>query len=197
MKNHHRWTTVVVLLLALAAFLIGYHDWWRGKPPSLPVLSECLALAGIVGVALALALGPWRRLIGRGDLAWRRPLGVVGAALIAAHVAVQAVLLRSSSPPAWYLAHPLRALTGGIAFALVLALASTLPERRPRLHAWGWVVLAAMLVHIELPVRMQGWLRWFATWNYPAPPSTMLWILLALAVLGLRLSDAWTRPRTP
>jgi len=200
------WALAFVYCAAFGGFMLVYHDLWRNKTYSLGTFNEAMALAGLWGLASALALGPVYRLTGRGyDLCrLRRPLGILGALLGIAHGLVTLLVLNGTYDWAYYAKH-LDCLTLGIAAALLLAaLAVTSTqaavqrlgdERWTRFQKWGWVALAVVAVHFLILGKPTAWWKWYQTRDLPAPPGTFVVTVVAVLALILKAADAWRPPR--
>lgn len=197
------WGVALFTCAAVAAFMVGYHDWWRNKPWSLVVAHEVMALAAVFGLSTSLLVGPLGRVLGKAStwgLRWRRPLALGGALCASLHILIVLVLLHDKYPWSWYLGNIGTALLGLLALVLMAALVATSwarvvqalgPERWHRLHAWSWLLLTLVLLHCA-PTRVAGWITWFRDRPLPAPGGTFLWSMVALAVLLIRV---WARVR--
>lgn len=186
------WVAALAVCAAAFAFFWAYHDWWRGKPYSVPTANEALALAALVGLSLSLSAAPWRSLRGRGGEPSRRAFPLLTASGLCAvlHTVFTFGLLPDKYDSAWQADH--RAVLGLGTAALLLLLAlfvAGLPALRRRLNARlaPWLQPAALLVlglaltHFMLLGKPAKWAAWFRDPDRPtAPPGTLPGFLIGL-----------------
>lgn len=176
-----------------------YH-FIRCNPASCFTANKCLGIGAVVTIATALALGPLVRLGGKRFVGWlplRRPLGVLGAALTAPHIALSLFWFPEKFPLAWYGAHWASVVLAVLAEVLCVTLVvyswprgvrQLGPVRWRRLHQLGWLALGLSLGHVLLLGKAPGWIKWFETFDRYLPPgalATSAVIALALLLKGL------------
>jgi hypothetical protein len=187
------WALALTIVLAAGFAMMEYHRLWRGKGYSWLVANECAAIAGTVGIALALALG---RLRSVRLLRLRRPLGISAVLAVTVHGLVSLFVLPQYDW-AYFVSHWLPMLLGiaalaGLAALVALsypwALRRMAPALWKRWQACSYILLAAALTHFVLLDKFDAWLNWFRTHDPPAPPGTLIPFAFGVLALGLKLS---------
>lgn len=186
------WTLALTIILAIGFAMLEYHRLGRDKGYSWLVANECAAIAGTVGLAIALALG---RLRSAGALRLRRPLGVTAVFAATIHGLVSLLVLPQYNW-AYFMDHWLSMLLGIaalvgliaiVAFSYPWALRRMGPALWKRWQACSYFLLAAVLAHFVLLGKFDAWLKWFRTHDKPLPPGTLIPFTLGVVALSLKL----------
>ncbi len=204
------WFIAAAFCALVFTIMICYHDWWRNKPYSLGTANESFGLAGTMGVAAALILGPLYRLTGwsRAALRLRRPLGMIAGVCMLLHLACVAGPLRHEyAGDYWMKTGNVASLVFGIAAGALLALLllTAWPALLTRLGARRWrqvqclafPLLVLILLHYLVLDKAVKWLAWFRIHDLPAPAGTFPITICCLVVLVVRAIDAIAGTRRP
>ncbi len=194
-----QWATSLALWSVWFAFFMWYHKV-RGKDYSLFTANKCVAIASVLCIAGALALGPLVRLFPafRRLLPLRRPLGVLGAFFCVPHALMSLFALPERLPLSLHLEHPLILPTGVCALTLLAAIAAaSFPRAAKRLGGRRWrrlqkaAPIAGLLVlaHLFSLGKAPGWLEWLRTFDKPLPPGALTTTTICLLVLVLRVGQ--------
>jgi DMSO/TMAO reductase YedYZ heme-binding membrane subunit len=195
-----QWLSAGVIYAALFAAALEYH-LLRANPLSWFTANKCLAIAALVSVALALAIGPLCRLTRQrlaGLMPWRRTLGVLGAAATIPHVALSLLAFPDKFPWAWYAARWPSIALAGLSVAVLAVLVGYSwprgfrqlgPQLWLRLHKLSWLALMLALGHVMLLGKVPGWIKWFHTFDKPLPPGALTTSAIVLCVLALKALD--------
>jgi len=203
-----RLITAATLTLAFAYAVVRYVVFGTVPAAQLPVfvLNKAIAVAALALVAMALAIGPARRL-GLGDKRWlthRKALGVHGFVLAAVHSALTIAIL---SPRTYAKLHDaagsltfeggLALLAGVATFVALVGPAITSPDVvRKSMTGAAWkqtqraavAALAIGLAHVAI----LGWRTWLTPEKWPGgmPPLTAIAVAVAAISLTVR-GVAW------
>jgi DMSO/TMAO reductase YedYZ heme-binding membrane subunit len=203
--NKPRCITFVVFALVLAYAIVRYVIVGTVAPAQLPVfiLNKALAVASLVLIAMALAVGPLVRMraIGAAWIVHRKALGVNGFVLGAVHSVLTVAML---SPVNYGKLHDAvgkltfeggLVVLGGVLALFALAIpaitSADLVRKSMTADAWrraqrlGLVALALGTAHVGV----LGWRGWLApeTWPGGLPPLTVWAVgagVLAFAIRG-------------
>jgi DMSO/TMAO reductase YedYZ heme-binding membrane subunit len=198
-----RFATSLVFSLVLVYAIVRYVVVGTVAPSQLPVfiLNKALAVASLVLVALALAIGPLVRLraIKAAWMKHRKELGLHGFVLGMLHAVLTIATLSPASYGKLYSAGALT-LNGGIAvlagvltaFALIVPAitSATLVRQSMSADTWrraqrlGIVALAIGVGHVAV----LGWRSWLApgTWPGGLPPLTAIAVVSGIAAFAIR-----------
>ena len=178
--------------------------WWyhhmRGRAYDLFSFNKSLAIAQIVGLCLAVAMGPLSRFMGRlGRLVrFRRPICILAVVSLIAHGVISFFLLPRHFPWSYYASHPCSTILGLTALTgLVMLWGLSYPVAYNAIgpRAWKWLqlltypLLAAGVTHFVLLDKFPNWLKWFRTLEPALPPGTLLPFVLACLLVIIKLMD--------
>src|SRR5688572_21885163 len=211
-----RFVSSIVLLLVFAYAVLRYVVVGTVAPAQLPafILNKALAVAALLLVAIALAIGPLVRMraIHAAWMTTRKAFGVHGFVLGALHSVLTIAMLSPASYAKLYDASGRLTLTGGlVVLGGVLALAAlvvpaitsaNLVRKSMSADAWrkaqrlGIVALAVGMAHVVV----LGFKSWLApeTWPGGLPPLTTIAVAaaaLAFAIRGTALAYQALRTR--
>ncbi|MCX7805991.1 MAG: ferric reductase-like transmembrane domain-containing protein [Planctomycetota bacterium] len=199
-NSWHQWLVAATWGTGWFAFTMVYHDLWRGKPYSWLTTNECLALASVLCMCFALAVGPMFRFgwVGEYIRTLRRPMGIVSFILAALHVIVALVPMWSEFGLKWIVRHPLSmalAIVATIHMAFLTWISWPSAHKRmgyKRWKAWqrtAWIALAASMAHFLVLGKEAKWVEWFEKRPVPAPSFTLVLTILTALVFAVRAFD--------
>jgi DMSO/TMAO reductase YedYZ heme-binding membrane subunit len=188
------------LILSIGVFVFGsLYLFARRGSFDLYIANKVFATTSLVLIGLSFALSGlcyfWDFVDTK--IVYRKVLGLVGFYYSLVHVFVTLFLLPNKFPlPSWIMGHIPTVVfaTLGLIIFIVMAIASDNDVMHElgskswrRTMRAGYIAYIFIIIHFTL-LKYKGWMSWFNTKEPFLPPLSLLEIIFAVAVIGIRIA---------